>query len=140
MHGEENGKIEQKLKEKLRIYILQNKKRQGVEMEKELKSARILVNKIIKKLKRSDIDWTIQTSISSVEPDLIYYSCQIEAPANGLAPLTWVKTSWLELEKALKATAEHLSEEDIEIAYHKAEIERAQRRIDYHQEYLEKES
>ena len=71
-------------------------------MEKELKSARTLVNKIVKNFKRSDLDWTVQISINSTRPDRVNWCAQIEAPANGLQPITWIKESYAELEEALK--------------------------------------
>ena len=107
-------------------------------MQKEIKQARNLINKILKNLKRNDLDWTVQTSISSIAPDVTYYSAQIEAPAQGLQPITWVKSSADELIKALQISAENLNEEKVEEAYHKAEIQRAEALMKFHQEALEK--
>lgn len=112
-------------------------------MDKELKKARILVNKIIKNLKRSDLDYTIQMSISSVHPDKISYCAQIEAPANGLAPITFVKDSWAELEKALVKAEKELDSEAVEKAYYASEIKRAEEKRKFFEEKLmelEKES
>ena len=112
-------------------------------MDKDLKKARTLVNKIIKNLKRSDLDYTIQASISSVHPDKISYCAQIEAPANGLAPITFVKDSWAELEKALTKAEKELDVEAVEKAYYASEIKRAEEKRKFFEEKLmelEKES
>lgn len=108
-------------------------------MEKELKESRNLVNKIIKNLNRNDLDWTVQISISSVRPDMVNYCCQIEAPANGLQPITWVCDSYEKLRDSLKVAVKGLNPEEVEKAWHKAEIERAEALIKYHKESLEKD-
>ena len=71
-------------------------------MEEKLKEARKLVNKIAKNLGRNDLDWTVQLSINSTRPERINYCAQIEAPANGLQPITWVYDSYKELIDNLK--------------------------------------
>lgn len=105
-------------------------------MDKELKKARMLVNKIVKNLGRADIDWTIQVSISSVHPEKLAYCAQIEAPANGLAPITWVKDSWAELEEALKKAEKDLDPEAVEKAYLASEIKRAEEKKKFFEEKL----
>lgn len=107
-------------------------------MEKELKQARNLVNKIVKNFNRNDLDWTVQISINSTRPDRVNYCAQIEAPANGLQPITWVKESYPELEKALKLAAKGIDQDAIDKAYHEAEITRAEALIKYHKEAIEK--
>lgn len=112
-------------------------------MEKELKSARTLINKIVKKFKRNDLDWTVQVSINSTRPDRVNYCAQIEAPANGLQPITWIKESWEELEDALKKAEKGLDQDAVDKAWHEAEIQRAEHLIKYHKEAIaeiEKES
>lgn len=109
-------------------------------MESKLKSARNLANKIVKNLGRNDLDWTVQISINSVRPDRVNYCCQIEAPANGLEPLTWVCESWEELETALKTAVKGLDREAVDKAWHESEIARAEALIKYHKEALEEKS
>lgn len=110
---------------------------------KNFAKARKLVNEIIKKIGRNDIDWTIQVSMNSVRPDSMAYCCQIEAPANGLQPLTWVKASWEELIMALENSAKGLDIDAIQKAYHESEIARCKSLQEYHEnaiKELEKES
>lgn len=107
-------------------------------MEKQLKSARNLVNKIVKNFKRNDLDWTVQISINSTRPEIVNYCCQIEAPANGLEPVTWVCDSWEELEKQLTEASKKLDRDAVDKAWHESEIARAEALIKYHKEELEK--
>lgn len=105
-------------------------------MDKELKKATVLVNKIVKNFKRNDLDWTVQLSVSSIHPDKVSYCAQIEAPANGLQPLTWVKGSWKELEDALKLAEKGLNQDEVDKAYYKSEIERAKQKQQFFEEKL----
>lgn len=105
-------------------------------MEKELKSARNLVNKILQSIKRNDLDWTVQISINSTRPDRVNYCCQIESPASGLEPVTWVCESWEELKKQLEIAVKCLNPEAVEKAWHQSEIARAEALIKYHKEIL----
>ena len=112
-------------------------------MEIKFSKARSSVNKIVKNFNRQDLDWTIQASISSVHPDKLVYCCQIEAPANGLAPVTFIKNSLEELEDALKKAEKELDTKAVEKAYIASEIKRAEEKKKYFEEKLlelEKES
>lgn len=112
-------------------------------MNKDFKQAILLINKIIKKIGRADIDWTIQVSTSSIHPERLVYCAQIESPANGLAPLTWVKNNWKELVEALEQAEKDLDQETVEKAYYASEIKRAEEKKKFFEEKLmelEKES
>lgn len=106
-------------------------------MKDEMKKARNLVNKIVKKFNRNDLDWTVQVSINSTRPDRVNYCAQIEAPANGLQPLTWVKESFAELEEALELAEKGLDQDAVDRAWHEAEIQRAESLIKYHKQAIE---
>lgn len=108
-------------------------------MEEKLKEARKLVNKIAKNLGRNDLDWTVQLSINSTRPERINYCAQIEAPANGLQPITWVYDSYKELIDNLKLGVKALDRDAVERAWHTSEIERAKALIKYHEEALEED-
>ena len=105
-------------------------------MDKELKKARTLVNKIVKNLKRNDLDYTIQASISSIHPDRVVYCAQIESPANGLAPLTWICNSKEELIEKLTLSEKGLDQKAVEKAYIEAEIKRAKEKQEFFEEKL----
>lgn len=115
------------------------------ELNKELfRDCKKEILKIVKNLKNNQIDWTVQVSESSLRPASIAYSAQIEAPAAGLQPLTWVKDSPTELLEALKDAAENgVDALKVEKAWHEAEIKRAEQLIKAHKlklDELEKES
>lgn len=103
---------------------------------KKFAEARKLVNKILKKVNRNDLDWTVQASISSIESRGITYSCQIQSPNSVLQPMTFVKSSWEELKKSLEACAESMDTDDIVLAYHLAEKKRSEDKIKFHEEMI----
>ena len=103
---------------------------------KKFAEARKLVNKILKKVNRNDLDWTVQASISSIESRGITYSCQIQSPNSVLQPMTFVKSSWEELKKSLEACAETMDTDDIVLAYHLAEKKRSEDKIKFHEEMI----
>ena len=105
-------------------------------MDKELKKSRNLINKIVKNFGRNDLDWTIQASVSSIHPEKAVFCAQIEAPANGLQPLTWVKDSWEELEKALELAEKGLDQDAVDKAYYESEIQRAKQKMEFFEEKL----
>lgn len=112
-------------------------------MDKELLKARNLVNKIIKKFKRNDLDYTVQLSVSSIHPDSVKYCAQIEAPANGLQPITFVKDSYKELINALELAEKGLNQDEVDRAYYNSQIEASKAKIKYFEDKikeLEKES
>lgn len=100
---------------------------------KNFAKARKLVNEIMKNIGRNDVDWTLQVSMNSVRPESMAYCCQIEAPANGLQPITWVCKSWGELLEKLEFSSEHLDQESVQRAYHESEIQRCKSLISYHE-------
>lgn len=126
----------------LKSSIQQNKLRRGQGManqkslESRLKTARNKLNKIIKNLGRNDIDYTIQVSINSITPTKVNYCAQIESPANGLAPVTWVCESWDALEEQLDLAVEGLDKKAVEIAYYETEVKRAEEKKNFFEEKL----
>ena len=105
-------------------------------MDKELLKCRNLINKIVKKLGRSDLEWTVQLSVSTVHPESVKYCAQIEAPANGLTPITWVKDSYKELEEALKLAEKGLDQNAVEKAYIESQIKMAVEKSKFFEEKL----
>lgn len=96
-----------------------------------------LAIKLKKKVKRNDLEFTIQVSLSTVDPGQIYYSLRFTSMVDGVAPMTFIKKSPEDLVEALKAQLDNLDEEAVERAYHAAQIEHASRTITFHEERLE---
>ena len=105
-------------------------------MERKLKSARNIVNKIVKNIGRSDLGWTVQASINSTSPDVVNYCAQIESPANGLQPVTWILDSYEELMEALKLSEKGLDDKAVEKAYLEAQLVRSETLHKFYEEKL----
>lgn len=92
--------------------------------------------KLRNKMKRIDLDYTVQTSVSSVDPTIVRYAAQLTAPANGLQPLTFIADSADELIEKIKRTVKKIDHKAVEKAYHAAQIEACNRTIKFHEERL----
>lgn len=114
--------------------------RKGEIVQKTLDEAKNILNKIKKNIKRADLDWTVQISVNSIDSSQVYYSAQLDAPANGLQPMTWVCKSPEELIEKLKISEKNVDAKEVQKAWHKAEIQRAEALKRYHEESLENES
>lgn len=104
--------------------------------KEELQKAERAINKLRNKIKRADLDYTVQISISSVDPAKVRYAAQMTPPAQGLAPVTFIKDSAEELIEAIKAATKHIDYEQVEIAYHKAQMEACDRTKQGHQDRI----
>lgn len=104
--------------------------------KEELQKAERAINKLRNKIKRADLDYTVQISISSVDPTKVRYAAQMTPPAQGLAPVTFIKDSAEELIEAIKAATKHIDYEQVEIAYHKAQMEACDRTKQGHQDRI----
>lgn len=105
-------------------------------MEKKFQNAKLLVNKILKQLGDSSLDWTIQICENSANPGKITYGCMIHIPSERLEPLTWVCDSWEELEKELEKAGKELNRDMIDVAYYQGEIARCKRLSAYYEEKI----
>lgn len=105
-------------------------------MERKLLSAKTKVNRILKQMGDATLDWTIQISLNSIEPDKVSYACQIHVPARGVQPLTWICDTWEELMEKLDKAGKEINEDVVEIAFHNAEIARCEKLINYHKEKI----
>jgi len=104
-------------------------------MEKEFKKTELLINKILKKLGDSTIDYTIQVSKNTANPGKITYGCMIHA-SERLEPITWICSSWEELQNELKKAGKELNRDMIDLAYFKGEQNRCDRLKAYYEEKI----
>ena len=102
-------------------------------MEKEFAKTKLLINKILKNLGDSSLDWTIQVSENTANPGKISYGCMIHA-SERLEPITWVCDSWEDLQKELKKAGKELNRDMIDVAYYKSEQNRCDRLKAYYEE------
>lgn len=96
------------------------------------------VVKLRNKLKRPDINYTVQISVNSVDPSKVSWAAQLTPPADSLAPITFIDyTSADSLVEQVKATTKNIDLDKVEIAYHKAQIEACDRTKKAHEERIE---
>lgn len=105
-------------------------------IKQTMQKAEKLAMKIKKKARRADIDYSVQVSMSSTDPGVIYYALQLTPLADGLAPMTFIKKTPEDLITAIEAQIDNLDEAYIEKAYHEAQITHAERTIKFHQERI----
>ena len=108
-------------------------------MEAKLKKTRKLILKLLKKLKRSDLEWTIQPSMNSPEPDVIKYSAWIASPNDRVFEnIIFSEYSWEDLWKRIENFTNNVNDENIAIM--KYEELKRQRESDLKmiEEHLEK--
>ena len=109
-------------------------------MQKEVNTAkeqlRVLqktIKKIIRKsLKDNTLDYTVQISMSSLEPDQIKYAAQISSPAKGVQPITFSFNTFKDLEAALEKSVDEIDREQVELAFHENMVNSLENRIEAH--------
>lgn len=91
--------------------------------------------KIIRKsLKDNTLDYTVQFSLSSMDPGNIKFACQITSPAQGIQPITYIFDSYKELEAALIESETELNPRKVEIAFHDNRINTYKNNIKQHED------
>ena len=113
-------------------------------MSKEVKTAkeqlRVLektVKKIIRKsLKNNTLDYTVQISISNLEPDQVKYAAQISSPAKGVQPITYSFNTFGDLQNALEASVQEINREQVELVFHQNMLTSLENRIRAHKERI----
>lgn len=107
-----------------------------METKQELKKIEKKVVKLRNKLGRADLDYLVQVSINSTDPTVVTYAMQITAPANGLAPIAFVTKSAKELIERVELATKEINYEEVEKAYHLAQIKACERTIIGHRERI----
>ena len=106
-------------------------------VQQTMKKAERLAIKIKKKINRNDLDFSVQTSISTADPGQIYYAMQITSVAEGVAPMTFIDKDPVKFIEKIEAQVGNIDEKVIEKAYHEAQIAHAKRTIKFHEERIE---
>ena len=102
------------------------------DVKKQMTAVQKQVKKILKNMKRPDLDYNIQISLDALHPSAPMYSVWIQPPAERINRLSWLGKSFDELMEQLK-DFEHTDEFDVEIAYHGASIEACKQTIAHHE-------
>lgn len=93
---------------------------------------------IRKSLKDNTLDYTVQITISSIDPGKLKYACQITSPANGVQPITFIFDDYKTLEESLKEAQRELNPRKVEVAFHENRINSYKNKIEQHQERVDK--
>lgn len=103
---------------------------QLVELEKQVKKV------IRKSLKDNTLDYTVQMSISSLEPNKVKYAALISSPAKGVQPITFVFDTFENLKSALILAETEIDRDKVEIAFHQDRITSYENKIQQHKERI----
>ena len=104
-------------------------------MENYFKKAKVLVNRILKNLGDSTLEWTLQVSENTANPGKITYACMIHV-SDRLEPLVWTCDSWEELLEKLEKASKELNKDMVQVAYFEGEIKRCERLKKYYEEKI----
>lgn len=103
----------------------------------QLQKLEKLAGRVIRKsLKDNTLDYTVQFTISSLEPEKVKYACQISSPASGIQPITFICDSYKELEESLKEAAKELNRVEVEKAFHQNRINTFRNKAEQHEARL----
>ena len=93
-----------------------------------------LVKKVIRKsLKNNTLDYTVQITVSSIEPGKLKYAAHISSPAPGVEPVTMVFDSYGLLEGALEESVKEFSPRKFEIAFQQNRMNTFKNKIAQHE-------
>lgn len=107
-------------------------------VKKSLLEAEKLVQKIKKKVKRNDLDYTIQYVMDSTNPSVLKYALRITPINEALGPITIVADTGKELLEKLQYRLDNgLEENELQIAYHESMVKNLENTIKFHKERAE---
>lgn len=96
-----------------------------------------LAKKLIRKsLKNNTLDYTVQLTVSSLEPSKIKYAAQISSPEKGVQPITFVFDNYKTLEASLEEAIKELNPIKVEEAFHENRINTYKNKIQQHEARL----
>lgn len=94
-----------------------------------------LTQKVIRKsLKNNTLDYTVQITVSSLDPGKLQYAAHISSPASGVNQITFVYDSFDLLLAALQEAEKEFNPTKVEIAFHENRMNVYQSKINQHKE------
>lgn len=110
-----------------------------IETNPTLKKALKILKKTVKKLGNKDLHYFAQMGADSTRPDgALVYSAMIDAPKEGMAPITFADlTKEGFIEKIKDFYENKISEVQLEIAFHETQIELNRRNTEHHKTIIE---
>lgn len=107
------------------------------EVKKSLLEAEKLVVKIKKKVRRQDLDYTIQYVMDSTNPGVLKYGLIITPINEATGPMKFVASTGKELLEKLKYRLDNgLDQVEMQKDFHKFTIANIKKTIQYHEEQL----
>lgn len=104
------------------------------EIRGSLRELEKLVKKILRKsLKDNTLDWSVQCTISSLEPGKVKYAAQISSPAKGVQPITFIFDKFEDLKNALAEAETEIDKTKVELIFHKSRINTYKSKIESHE-------
>lgn len=96
-----------------------------------------LVKRVIRKsLKDNTLDYTVQFTVSNIEPGKVKYAAMISSPARGVQPITYVFSKFEDLKNALIESETHIDKKEVEKAFHESRINSYESKIAQHKERI----
>lgn len=93
-----------------------------------------LIKKVVRKsLKDNTLDWVVQKTISSMEPNNVKYAAQISSPSVGVQPIIFTFDTFNDLKNALIESETDLDKEKVEIVFHQSRINTYKNKIEAHE-------
>lgn len=94
-----------------------------------------LTKKVIRKsLKNNTLDYTVQITISSLDPGKLQYAAHISSPASGVSQITFVYDTFDLLLTALQEAEKKFNPEKVEIAFHQNRMNVYKSKISQHEQ------
>ena len=105
-----------------------------------LKKAYKILKRTVKKIGNSDLYFSAQLGIDSSHGNSsVTYAAMIAPPRDGLAPITFAALDKKDFIDSLQNFLDNkVSESEVEIAFHEAQISANNRSIEYHNEQINK--
>lgn len=108
--------------------------KESITAKEQLRVLEKIVKKIVRKsLKDNTLDYTVQISLSNIEPDQIKYSVQISSPARGVQPITFNFDTFDALKTALEGSVEEIDRKAVELVFHENMINQLKNRVEAHE-------
>lgn len=96
-----------------------------------------LVKKVIRKsLKDNTLDYTVQATMSSLEPGKLKYAAHISSPSTGVQPITLVFDTFSMLEAALEEAIKEINPQKVELAFHESRVNSYKNKIKQHEQRM----
>lgn len=102
-----------------------------------LKLEKVVKRVIRKSLKNNTLDYTVQITVSSLEPGKLQYAAHISSPASGVNAITFVYDTFDLLLAALKEAEKEFNPQKVELAFHANRINNYKNKIKQHEKRVE---